>query len=558
MTTPLSTHKQHKRLPIGIQTFANIREGSAAGDDVYYYVDKTKRILELVKERAVFLSRPRRFGKSLTLDTIDELFSGNKTLFTGLYAENNWDWSQSHPVIRLSFGTSDSVSVQSVDDTIDAHLTSIEKKFAIAKVGTSHASRLQSVIQQCYEQTGKTVVILIDEYDKPLLDSLDKLGNWNKENIVRIRDLLRSLYGAIKDNEKYIRFAMLTGVSQFSKVNVFSGLNHLNDITLQQKYSALCGYTQTELETVFAPHLTDVDMDKLKRWYNGYNWTGESVYNPFDVLFFLNEKRYSAYWYKTGSTTFFIDYILKSHLNLAGIEQRINSEALLSQFDIDNTDVLALLFQTGYLTIADHKEFEFGHRYMLKFPNIEVQQSLNETLLKKYIANGLYETSQSVIIDALINKDFDELNKVIQSMLASIPHDWYRKNNIAHYEGHWASVFYMIFASLALTIVCEDATNQGQIDMTVDFHDALYIFEFKVLQTGQRQDAASAKLDSTSTSTSVSVSATGCALQQIKDKHYADKYRSMPNHKGKEIYLLGVHFNKSTRNIMTFEWERFA
>ncbi len=267
-----NSHK--KLLPTGIQTFADIRNGD------YYYVDKTPYILEFAKERAVFLSRPRRFGKSLTIDTLAELFSGNKALFTGLYAEDNWDWQTKYPVIRIGFTEGQIDSVDMLTKEIHKQLASNEKKYQLAT----------SLIQNLAKKHQSKVVLLVDEYDKPMLDNI------NKPHILEIRDVLRDLYSVIKGQDAHLRFSMLTGVSKFSKVNIFSGLNSPTDISLKRKYSALCGYTQKELEEVFAPELIDVDMEKIQHWYNGYNWTGESVYNPYDVLLFLQEHTYKAHW----------------------------------------------------------------------------------------------------------------------------------------------------------------------------------------------------------------------------------------------------------------------
>lgn len=359
-----------KKLPIGIQTFSTIRE------EGFYYVDKTKSILELVDYHYVFLSRPRRFGKSLTLDTIAELFSGNKALFTGLYAQENWDWSQKHPVIRMSFGTSVSFSAELVQKTIDGHLISLEQQFGITPTMPTFVGRLQDIIRHCHKTTGQKVIILVDEYDKPILDTLT-----NATEALLIRDLLRSLYGVIKDSDAHVRFAMLTGVSRFSKINLFSGLNNLRDISMMQKFSALCGYTQTELETVFFPELSGVDLDKLKSWYNGYNWSGESVYNPFDILLFLDDRQYLPHWFNTGTPTFLIDKMLSEGVNSFMGSDDVATDSVLSSFDVESIDPMALMFQTGYLTI-DKVISQFGSvAYTLKYPNKAAEQAYLHNIL---------------------------------------------------------------------------------------------------------------------------------------------------------------------------------
>ena len=310
-----------KKLPIGIQTFAEIRQ------EGHYYVDKTPQILRLLDEgKYYFLSRPRRFGKSLLIDTIAELFEGNQALFEGLYAEPRWDWSQQFAVIRISFGKG----------------------------------------------------VLVDEYDKPILDNI------TEPDIAReMRDGLRNLYSVIKDEDAHIRFALLTGVSKFSKVSLFSGLNNLRDITVSTEYSALCGYTDQDVDTVFAPELPGLDRDEIRRWYNGYNWTGTSVYNPFDLLLLFQEREFRPYWFETGTPTFLVEVLTQRGTFTPELGQWLTMDSLLSTFDVDEMSSEALLFQSGYLTIGS--QFKMGARteYTLKYPNLEVESSLNSALLQR-------------------------------------------------------------------------------------------------------------------------------------------------------------------------------
>ncbi len=528
----MTTTTPQKQLPIGIQTFADIRTGN------YYYVDKTKYITQLAKERAVFLSRPRRFGKSLTLDTIAELFSGNKTLFKGLYAENNWDWQTVYPVIRIGFTEGVIRSQEQLENNIKKQLIANAEHYAIELIDDYIDFMFKSLISQLSEQHNSKVVILIDEYDKPMLDNLDA------DKVIVMRDVLRGLYSVIKGMDAYIRFAMLTGVSKFSKVNIFSGLNQLNDITLDKKYSALCGYTQEELETVFAERLHDVDMEQMKHWYNGYNWGGESVYNPFDVLLFLDKgKEFQPYWIETGNSTFLVDTLVKNQFNLFTLEEQIADNNSLAQFDVGNTDSLSLMFQTGYLTIDKVVSNPFMGAYItLKYPNHEVRQSLNADLLNRYInnSNSNLIRKQTDLFHCIHNKEFNKLETLLNSLFASIPHDWYRNNTIAHYEGYWASVFYAFFSSTGFDIRCEDSTNVGQIDMTVEYENDVFIFEFKVIEKIDRETGE--------ISSSLPI---GTALQQIKDKNYSQKYIGSD----KSVYLFGVEFSEKGRNVKGFEWE---
>ncbi len=520
---------QKKQLPTGIQTFAHIRNGN------YYYVDKTPYLLEIAKEKAVFLSRPRRFGKSLTIDTLAELFSGNKSLFTGLYAENNWDWQTTYPVIRISFGVNNAVNYELLLSSLNEQFDRLSRHHGVTFTAKTYGGKLTELIEHCYQQSQKEVVILIDEYDKPMLDSL------GRDYIIDVRNQLRDLYSALKENDAMIRFSMLTGVSKFSKVNIFSGLNSLTDISMMVHYSAICGYTQTELEEVFAPELTDVDMDKMKVWYNGYNWGGESVYNPYDVLLFLQEHTYKSHWFGTGSSAWLVDNLATNQLNMHDIEDITYDEADLSKFDIDEMNPIAILFQAGYLTINSSVQYPMGVRYTLKYPNIEVQQSLNKVLLNKYLGHNYnLSTEQFKLYQYLTEQDYDKVKMLFHSLYASIPYQWYtsRNENIGNYEGHYASIFYSFLTGLGSRVYCEDSTNQGRMDAWFDFEQTIYIIEFKVAQNAQEIKDKGIK-----------------AIEQIKEKNYADKFKSQQTERDKPIVLMGVVFGREERNIVGFEVE---
>jgi len=333
-----------KRLPIGIQTFRKIRE------DDCYYVDKTGLALLLIEGGShYFLSRPRRFGKSLLLDTIAELFAGNEALFRGLYAHERWDWGRRFPVIRFSFAE----GLLQDRDELDARIRDLlrinrEALGVDLPPGLGIAGTFGELIRQAQARHGERVVVLVDEYDKPILDNLTR-----PDTARAMRDGLRNLYSVVKGLDAHIRFAMLTGVSKFSKVSLFSGLNNLRDITLSPEYSAICGYTEADLEAVFAPELDGLDRDELRRWYNGYNWTGEAVYNPFDVLLLFKERSFHPWWFETGSPRFLIDLLIERETWLPRLDRQIAPETLLSRFDVDDLPTEALLFQTGYLTAED-------------------------------------------------------------------------------------------------------------------------------------------------------------------------------------------------------------
>lgn len=511
-----------KQLPIGIQTFREIRE------DDYYYVDKTPFALRLIEQgKYYFLSRPRRFGKSLLLDTLAELFEGNRSLFQGLYADKHWHWQRKFPVIRLSLGGGVLHSRADLDRRILDLLKINREALGLSCSDPSDVvSCFAELIRSAHSATGERVVVLVDEYDKPMLDNLTR-----PEVAKEMRDGLRNLYSVIKDMDAHIRFAMLTGVSKFSKVSLFSGLNNLNDITVDAQYSALCGYTDADIDNVFAPELAGLDREQIRLWYNGYNWSGEAVYNPFDVLLLFDKRQFKPYWFETGTPTFLVELLTQRGFFTPDLAKRQTSMELLSTFDVEYINSDALLFQTGYLTLHGVEEVMTGlWVYTLGYPNHEVEISLNSVLLSGYGVDGQKAFMNRLkLLQLLKAVDCAGLKDLFSAFFASIPHDWYRNNPIAQYEGHYASVFYSYFAALGLPIILEDTTNQGRIDMTVRFAGQVYLFEFKVVE----------------------LSPQGNAIQQLKDKNYADKYRAA----GEPIHLIGVEFSREQRSVVGFAVE---
>ena len=292
-----------RKLPIGMQTFRDIRESNC------YYVDKTAYVGRLLDEgKHYFLSRPRRFGKSLFLDTCKELFEGNEPLFEGLAIHDRWDWSVRHPVLRLSFGSGNFKEPGQLVLNLKEQLAAAERRAKVVTDYDTAPGRLSALLEALHRQSGQTVTVLVDEYDKPILDALDA------PEVARAnRDFLRGLYAVVKDCDAHIRFSFITGVSKFSKVSLFSGLNNLKDITLNPRYSAICGYTEEDLDTVFAPELGGLDRDQVRDWYNGYSWRGEEkVYNPFDILLLFDTREFAAHWFETGTPTFLVDTLFSA------------------------------------------------------------------------------------------------------------------------------------------------------------------------------------------------------------------------------------------------------
>ena len=508
------------RLPIGIQTLRKMRE-----QNCYY---KTPWIRALLDEGSFFfLSRPRRFGKSLFLDTLKELFEGDEELFRGLYIHERWDWSSRHPVLRLSFGSGNFKEPGQAQASLMAQLDAVERRTGVASHYPTAPERFGHLLEQLHGQAGQPVVVLVDEYDKPILDALDapELARSN-------RDFLRGVYGVIKDCDAHIRFAFLTGVSKFSKVSLFPGLNNLKDLTLDPRYSGVCGYTDADLDSVFAPELPGLDRDEIRRWYNGYGWLGEEkVYNPFDILLLFDRRKFGAYWFETGTPSFLVETLFKRRVSTLALEEMMGTGDLLSRFDVDDIATEALLFQTGYLTVTGEEHLGGEPVYRLGYPNQEVREGLNRSLLRYLVQDSSRQTANSVQLYRLLEtNDFDGLKTLFQSFYSSIPHQGCTNNDIAGYEGFYASVFYSYFAASGLDVTVEDSSSHGRLDMAVRFNGNVYLFEFKVVE----------------------MTPAGTAMAQLKDKRYADKYRRQ----AQPIWLIGVEFSKDTRNVAGFEVER--
>jgi Predicted AAA-ATPase/PD-(D/E)XK nuclease superfamily len=511
--------QRRRKLPIGIQTFREIREDDA------YYVDKTRYAIELMRSgKCYFLSRPRRFGKSLFLDTLKELFEGNRALFTGLYAEAHWDWERCHPVIRISLGGGAWQNPAALELRLRELLLEHERRLGVTLTHTSLIGRFAQLIELAHEKTGERVVVLVDEYDKPILDNITDTAC-----ATEMREALKDFYSVLKDSDAHLKFVFLTGVSKFSKVSLFSGLNHLKDITLDARFSAICGYTDEDVDTVFAPELPGLDREEIRRWYNGYNWLGEGVYNPFDALLLFDKREFQPYWFETGTPTFLVKLLAERQFFTPDLSQVMAMEQLISSFDVDEIPPEALLFQTGYLTLRGREELSRAQWvYTLGYPNREVETSLNGALLKGYgVPDRQALTARMQLLKLLRAGDAAGLQAMFNALFASIPHDWYRKNKLAEFEGHYASVFYSYFAASGLDIRLEDTTNHGRIDMAVLFNGAVWLFEFKVVELVPE----------------------GKALAQLQQRGYAEKYRA----RGEPIHLIGVEFSRVTRNLVGFE-----
>ena len=513
----------HRQLPIGIQSFRRIREQNC------YYVDKTPMIQRLIGNGDFyFLSRPRRFGKSLLVDTLRELFEGNESLFRDLAIHDNWDWSTKNPVVRISFDGKYNEPGEVEGDIIE-QLESIERHHGLVPAHSSDTGsrRLRNILDRLHQTTGQQVVVLVDEYDKPILDVID-----NSEMAAANRDYLRGFYGIIKGSAEHVRFVFVTGVSMFSRVSLFSGLNNLDNISLDPEYAAICGYTDTDVDTVFAPELPGLDRDQIRKWYNGYHWLGdEKLYNPFDLLLLFRKRQFRPWWFETGSPTFLFRMMMERGVSPMELEHRLTDARQLSKFDIEDIGMEALLFQTGYLTITAEESRGPRTLYTLDYPNFEVLQSLNDGLLG-YITgpeNGFANQGDD-LGHLLATNDFDGFADQLRAFFAGIPFQWQTTKGPARYKAWYAGMLYACFRTIGLDLRVEGSSGRGRADMVVLHGGQVFVFEFKMAAGGGDSDAAAL-----------------AAIQQIQEKGYAGKYRS----RGEPIHMLGVAFDPASRNLAT-------
>ena len=485
-----------KRLPVDVQTFSEIIR------DNYCYVDKTALLYQLAQSgKYFFISRPRRFGKSLLVSTLASLFAGEHELFNGLAIEPLWNWSQSFPVIHISFGGGVVDSREALEQRLRHILLRHEEQYELPHhADVDIPGQFSDLILGLHRKFRQQVVLLIDEYDKPILDNLVA---GRDEVAVAVRDGLKGFYSVIKDSDQYVRFCLLTGVSKFSRVSLFSGLNNLEDITLTPQYATLCGYTEPELHSVFVDWLEGVDKDALREWYNGYSFDGKRVYNPFDVLLYLKHRQFRAWWFETGNPSFLLRVLRKRGVAAPDLAQLRATKSLLSSFDVYTIEPEALLFQTGYLTIRCRHDRGRIIAYELDFPNFEVRTSFHDALLHHLAKNGSEkERNCNRLYDLPESGEPHEMRDLFHAFFASVPYDWYRKNQMASYEGYYCSIVYCYFVALGVDVIPEDTTSHGRIDLTVRLNRRIFIIEFKVVE----------------------MEGDGNVLAQIKAKSYADKY----------------------------------
>ncbi len=521
-----------RKIPIGIADFHSIRT------DGYYYVDKTPHIENLINRgRYYFLSRPRRFGKSLLLDTMLELFEGNEPLFQDLHIHDRWNWLIQYPVLRLSFGGNDYSKSGVLELSVRNQLKRLEEQHDLpaedAPFDVNEPNRFGNLIYNLHAKTGQQVVVLVDEYDKPILDAIH-----DPELAASNRNYLRGLYAVIKDFGGQIRFAFLTGITMFSKMSLFSALNNLHDISLSPRYSSICGYTESDLDDVFAAELDGLDRDEIRRWYNGYSWRGQDkVYNPWAILNLLGEREFKAYWSYTGMPSFLYKLMIEREFTpLDGNDVKVN-ESFVTTFDVDNISAEALMFQSGYLTITGEQQKGAKLTYDLDYPNLEVRAHLNDGYLDYLFGSGKAAPMESSQLAGLLEaNDFEGFASAFGRLLSAIPYEWHNKTDMARREGWYCSILHGCIWDVADTSVrCEQSHSRGRSDLVLVVGDQVFIFECKMLSDDSDADEMVAD-----------------SIMQIRDKGYADRYRDGV----KTIHLIGAVFGGDKRNLVAMKVEQ--
>lgn len=506
-----------KNLPLGIQTLSKIRSTNCI------YVDKTSIIYNLVtKGKYYFLSRPRRFGKSLLISTLKSLYLAEKELFINTWIYDKWDWSCKNPVIHISFDAID-YEKKGLEDALIHELTACATYYEITLEEGSAKSKFRNLITSLNSKYGK-VTLLIDEYDKPIIDYLETAKiDTAKTN----RLILRSFYSVLKNADTMLELVFITGISKFAQVSIFSHLNNLDDITIDENYATLVGYTQEEIENNFADYLAECAkkmkisqselLQKMKTRYNGYSWDGLNfVYNPFGVLNFLGKKQFRNYWFSTGSPNFLVEQMKKhAFFNLENLE--VNT-IIFEKYDIENLALIPLLFQTGYVTI---KELNIMNGdVILDYPNEEVRESLYQILIDDIAHNTQRTNTGRTIQDiykSFINKDLERVRMILNAILADLPSQTFEKQT----EGLYHGLLHIIFNYLGMFMQSEVHSSWGRADIVVQTSTDVYVFEFKFNKTAQD------------------------ALNQIERQKYVAKYRAS----GKTITAIGCNFNSQARQI---------
>ena len=515
--------------PIGIQTFDKIREGG------YLYVDKTKYIYEVTHPgQYVFLSRPRRFGKSLLTSTFDAYFSGRKDLFKGLAIEKlEKEWKQ-YPVLHFDLSDIKKGTVEDFEDSVNSSLASMEETYGVVKTADNLATRFKELVERIYKRTGKQVVVLIDEYDAPLLTVLH-----DPERLEKMRTALQSFYSPIKKLDPYLRFVFITGITKFSQLSIFSQLNNLKNISMKPQYAAICGITQKELEDNFQEGIralgeenemtSEQVLAKLARTYDGYHFAHKSpgVYNPFSLLSAMDNCDFDNYWFSTGTPTFLVNMLKHFHADITKID---GSEAFATDFDQPTENmqsILPLFYQSGYITIKSYDPII--DRYTLGYPNEEVKVGLMRILVPYYVHTNTLEAGNTVVqmYLALRKDDMDGCLKAMQEFLTTIPYQENTLKDAPTTEGHFTAMLYVMFSLLNVYVESQVRNAKGRLDILIKTDTSIYVMELKM----------NGDLDK--------------ALRQIDEKDYTIPYQS----DGRKVVKVAINFSTEDRTLKAWKIE---
>ena len=507
-----------KRLPVGIQTYEKLVNNNCL------YVDKTEYIYKMINLGSyIFLSRPRRFGKSLLVSTLQAYFEGKKDLFKGLYIDTvEKDWTE-YPVLKFSMASAKHVDTDRLNRYLSSMLEREEEKWNITSPKQDANDRLLDLILTAYEQTGKRVVVLIDEYDAPLLDVAHETVKLDE-----LRQIMRNFYSPLKDCDPYLKFVFLTGITKFSQLSIFSELNNLKNISMDPAFAAVCGISEDEIKTQMADYLDDFAkaqeisqeeaMEELKKQYDGYHfsWPSPDIFNPFSLLNAFQDRLLKSYWFESGTPTFLIEMMRKFNVIPSMLKP---SNVMASGFDAPTenmSSIMPLLYQSGYMTIKDYNSK--ANLYTLDIPNNEIRIGLMESLLPNYIAIDTYKGVSTVaeMYLALENEDLNEMIRLLQEYLLTIP-----QCNNTNYEGHYQQMLYVIFSLLGRYVDVEVRTPRGRVDMVMNSGKALYLFELKLNKSAE------------------------AAMNQINLKNYPSRFALT----GLPIIKVGINFNSETHTI---------
>lgn len=507
-----------KIYPIGIQNFEKIRR------DGYFYIDKTALVYQMVKTGSYFfLSRPRRFGKSLLVSTLEAYFEGKRELFEGLAIEKlEKNWTK-HPILHIDLNTEKYENLESLENILNDTLYKWEKVYGTEPSETSLPLRFKGIIRRAYEQTGNRVAIFVDEYDKPMLQAIG-----NEELQKAFRNTLQAFYGAIKTMDGYIKFAFLTGVTKFGKVSVFSALNNLIDLSMDERYAAICGMTEEEIHDNLEEDLLELaDKQKmsyeevcreLKTCYDGYHFVENSVgiYNPFSVLNTFFKMKFGSYWFETGTPTYLVELLKAHHYDLHSMAHVETDADILNSVDSASTNPIPVIYQSGYLTIKKFDE-RFGI-YRLGFPNREVEEGFMKFLLPFYANTNKVESPFQILkfVREVESGDYESFFRRLQSFLADTPYELIRDQEL-----HYQNVLFIVFKLIGFYVKAEYRTSQGRIDLVLQTDEFIYVMEFKLEGSAEE------------------------ALRQINEKNYAQPFAADP----RKLFKIGINFSSQTRNI---------